>query len=157
MRVKLPEAQAQAQHSDQANIKQKDDQAKQKMKAYADRKNYIKPSDIRLGDTVLVKRDKSYRTSLTLYAPKPYEFTESKGSMVTASSGEKVVTRNSSFFKPIKDEVDAKERDEADTPDVEELIDEPLTSYSDSVEAPKRYSQRSQRKPPERLKDYVTY
>ena len=140
MRVKLPEAQAQAQaqaqHSDQA---------------------YIKPSDFRLGDTVLVKRDKSYRTSLTLYAPKPYELTESKGSMVTASSGEKVVTRNSSFFKPIKDEVDAKGRNEADAPDVDELIDEPVTSHSDTIEAPRRYPQRSQRKPPERLKDYVIY
>ena len=41
--------------------------------------------------------------------------------MVTASSGENVVTRNSSFFKPIKDEVDAKGRDEADTHDVDEL------------------------------------
>ena len=154
MRVKLPEAQAQ--RSDQANIKQKDDQAKQKMKEYADRKNYVKPSDIRVGDTVLVKRDNSYRKSLTPYDPKPYEVTEKKGSMVTASSGEKAVTRNSSFFKPIKDEVDAEGRNEADAPDVDELIDEPVTSYSDTIEAPRRYPQRSQRKPPERLKDYVT-
>ena len=127
------------------------------MKAYADRKNYVKPSDICVGDTVLVKRDKSYRKSHTPYDPKPYEVTETKGSMVTASSGEKVVIKNSSIFKPIKDEVDAKERDEADTLDVEELIDEPVTSYSDTVEAPRRYPQRSQRKPPKRLKDYVTY
>ena len=42
MRVKLPEAQAQ--RSDQANIKQKDDQAKQKMKENAERKNYVNPS-----------------------------------------------------------------------------------------------------------------
>ena len=42
MHVKLPEAQAQ--RSDQANIKQKDDQAKQKMKENAERKNYVNPS-----------------------------------------------------------------------------------------------------------------
>ena len=90
MRVKLHSDH----HSDQANIKRKDDQAKQKMKVYADRKNYVKPSDIRVGDTVLVKRDKSYRKSLTPYDPKPYEVTETKGSMVTAFSGAEVVTRN---------------------------------------------------------------
>ena len=112
------------------------------MKEYADRKNYVKPSDIRVGDTVLVKRDNSYRKSLTPYDPKPYEVTERKGSMVTASSGEKVVTRNSSFFKPIKDEVDAKGRNEADVP-----------FHSDTIEAPRRYPQRSQRKP---LCYYVT-
>ena len=84
MHVKLPGAQAP--HSDQANIKQKDDQAKQKIKAYADRKNNVKPSDICVGDTALVKRDKSYRKSLTPYDPKPYKVTETKGSMLTASA-----------------------------------------------------------------------
>ena len=107
LRVKLPEVQTEC--SDEADIKHQDDEAKRKMKEYADRKSYVKPSNYSVGDTVLVKRDKAYRKSLTPYDPEPYEITMSKGSMVTASNGEKAVTRNSSFFKPI-------EKEEPDTP-----------------------------------------
>ena len=39
-------------------LAEKDDKAKGKIKSYADSKAYVKPSDISVGDTVLVKREK---------------------------------------------------------------------------------------------------
>ena len=85
------------------------------MKEYADRKAYVKPSHISKGDAVLVKRDPSHKKSTTPYDPKPYIVTECKGSMITASQSDKRITRNSSFFEPVKEEL-VVDTDEGDDP-----------------------------------------
>ena len=72
------------------------------MNEYADNKRYIKPSDAKEGDTVLVKRDDSKKKSDTPYDPRPLIIVEGKGSMVTAENDDGTqVTRNSSFFKNV--------------------------------------------------------
>ena len=81
-------------------VRENDDLAKLKMKHYADRKSYIKPSLLEKGDTVLLKNDyKSKR--FPPYDPRPYQVVQKKGSMVTARRDSTSVTCNSSFFKPI--------------------------------------------------------
>lgn len=156
VRIKLPEVQTTP--HDQADIKWKDAQAKGKMKEYADRKAYVKPSNIRPGDTVLVKRDRSYKKSQTPYEPQPYIVTSCKGSMVTARHGDRTVTRNSSFFKPVQLE-DIPHMDEfTDYSDDEE--DEPANHNEGQplqpqlLPMPRRYPRRD-RNPPAHLKDYV--
>ena len=101
MKTKLPEVTTP--YSDAA-IRQRDQAAKAKMKEHADNKQYFKPSAIKEGDIVLVKRDETKKKGDTRYNPIPRTVIKSKGSMVTAENAEGVpVTRNSSFFKNVLD------------------------------------------------------
>ena len=70
MRSKLPEVPQQINNS--TDIAQGDHQAKIRMKAYADSKTNVKPTNISVGDTVVVKRDPSTKKSLSPYMPEPY-------------------------------------------------------------------------------------
>ena len=96
MRNKLPEVPQPINNS--TDIAQSDDQAKARMKAYADSKAHVKPLSISVRDTVVVKRDPSTKNTLSPYMPEPNTVAEHKGSMITAKSGNTVATRNSSFF-----------------------------------------------------------
>ena len=69
MRNKLPEVPEPINNS--TDIAQGDHQAKIKMKAYADSKANVKPSNISVGDTLVVKRDPSTKKSLSPYMPEP--------------------------------------------------------------------------------------
>ena len=76
--------------------------AKAKMKEHADNKRYVKPSNAKEGDTVLVRRDDSKKKSDTPYGPRPHIILEKKGAMVTAENDDGIqVKRNSSFFKSV--------------------------------------------------------
>ena len=88
MRNKLPEVPQPI--NDSTDIAQGDHHAKIKMKAFTDSKANFKPSNISVGDTVVVKRDPSKKKSLSPYMPEPYAVTERKGSMITAKSGDKI-------------------------------------------------------------------
>lgn len=59
MRIKLPEPPNT--NADPATIRWGDDKAKRKMKAYADKKAYVRPSYITEGDSVIVRWDPSYK------------------------------------------------------------------------------------------------
>ena len=65
---------------------ERDAEQKSKIKAYAYSKLGTKPSDIKPGDTVLVRQPKKNKLS-TLFNPEPLVVKEKKGSMVTASDG----------------------------------------------------------------------
>ena len=67
------------------------------MKRYADNKQYVKSSQLQLGDTVLVQQ-KTNKLS-TPYDRKPLVITDKKGIMITTETKVKTVTCNSSFFK----------------------------------------------------------
>ena len=99
MKTKLPELTTP--RSD-LEMRERDWSARAKMKKYADNKRYIKPSTVKEGDTVFVKRDDSKKKSDTPYDPRPHIVVEKKGSMVTAQGDDGVpATRNSSFFKSV--------------------------------------------------------
>src|SRR5664279_966221 len=99
VRTKLPEYQL---PGDDTNtpLRIQDDKAKHKMKMYADMRNNAKPSDLLIGDTVLVKQRKKDKLS-SYFDPTPYRIIDKKGSMVTAARGDHSITRNSSFYKRI--------------------------------------------------------
>ena len=60
----------------------------------------MKPNDLRVGDTVIVKSDNT-SNALTPYQPNPMTLIKKKGSMITATHKGNQTTRNSSFFKKI--------------------------------------------------------
>ena len=132
---------------------ERDAEQKSKIKAYAESKLGTKPSDIKPGDTVLVRQPKKNKLS-TPFNPEPLVVEEKKGSMVTASDGFKSITRNSSMFKVISPNLKAEDRREQ-----EELEDFPAEQAEDpdppgANDGSLRRSQR-QRRPPARLSDYI--
>ena len=82
------------------SIRERDTEAKRTIKQYADRKAYVKPHDLRVGDIVIVKSDHASK-ALTPYRPNPMIIIKKKGSMITATYKDNQTTRNSSFFKKI--------------------------------------------------------
>ena len=98
-------------------IRKRDSSQKMKIKAYADKKCYVKPSEINLGDSVLVKRPFTMSKGSTVYNPNPMTVVKTKGSMITAKNADASVTRNSSFFKKLTFE-------EINPPHVEEYTEE---------------------------------
>lgn len=78
-----------------SDLREVDKHAKDNMKRYADSKAYVKPSDLNIGDNVLVKDMKSKMP----YETDPLTIISKKGSMISAKRGPQIVTRNSSFFK----------------------------------------------------------
>jgi hypothetical protein len=94
-----------------------------KIKAYADKKCYVKPSDISLGDSVLVKRPFTMSKGSTVYNPNPMTVVKTKGSMITVKNADASVTRNSSFFKKLTFQ-------EINPPHVEEYTEESQIAVS---------------------------
>ena len=84
---------------DQAGIQGQDKNVKRKMKAYTDNKAYVKPQNILVGDTVIIKRDPLHMKSDAPFNLQPYVVIEQKGTMVTVKRDDKEITRNSSVFK----------------------------------------------------------
>ena len=85
MKTKLPEI---AIFLPDNEMRDRDKAAKAKMKAYADNKSYVKPSTLKEGDIVLVRRDRSKRKSDTPYREDPYKVIQKKGTMITAQTEE---------------------------------------------------------------------
>ena len=164
MNNKLPEAPRSP--PDLKEIRQRDNLAKAKMKAYADAKAYVKPSSISVGDSVLVKRDPSDKKSQPPYRPEHFVVTQKKGSMVTAKGDSKTITRNSSFFKQVPATSSHDNHDEHSYAEEEEAMVQPPGGKkvdehknpeisSPEVATERRYPQRN-RRPPSYLKDYLT-
>jgi hypothetical protein len=84
-----------------SDIQRQDDSAKMKMKVNADGKRRVRPNTFKIGDTVLVKQERTNKLS-SIFEPTPYKITATKGSMITAArtTDNRLITRNSSFFKP---------------------------------------------------------
>ena len=81
---------------------QKDQEAKARMKAYADLKQRTKPHSLNVGDHTLVKQRPQKKAS-PRFEHVPYTIQDVKGSMITAkrATDQKLVTCNSSFFKKL--------------------------------------------------------
>ena len=71
-----------------------------KEKQYADNRRHVRPSNIKIGDQVLVKQRKHNKLA-TNFSPKPYTVIAIKGSKVVAENKDHRITRNSSFFRKI--------------------------------------------------------
>ena len=136
---------------------ERDAEQKSKIKAYAYSKLGTKPSDIKPGDTVLVRQPKKNKLS-TPFNPEPLVVEEKKGSMVIASDGFKSITRNSSMFKIIpknlKAEGDRREQEDFPAEQAEVPTQDENSKPPGANNGGLRRSQR-QRRPPARLTDYV--
>ena len=155
IKTRLPQLGVQTGARDESMCRN-DELSKFKMKSYADMKSNAKRSKIEEGDSVLLRNDfKSKR--FTPYDPRPYEVVGKKGSMVTAARDSKLVTRNSSFFKPIiKQEEQEMECPEIGSPQTEDrlgessdVLDVQGTGPETIESVPPRYPKRV-RKPPDR-------
>jgi uncharacterized membrane protein len=99
-------------HSEaQANQGQQRDKAKQ----YADNRRHARPSNIKVGDQVLVKQQKRNKLS-TNFSPQPYTVTAIKGSKVVAENKDHRITRNSSFFRKFHKEKRMAEEEDDEMP-----------------------------------------
>lgn len=99
VQTKLPSF---TQVSPDPEVQQKDQDAKSRMKAFADTKRSTKPHDLHIGDSALVKQKRSNKASPP-FESVPYTIRGIKGSMNTASRSTDLreVTRNSSHFKKL--------------------------------------------------------
>ena len=144
----------------QKNLAERDAEQKKKIKACADQKLGVRESNIKLGDTVLVKQPKANKLS-TPFNPVPLVVEEKQGSMITASDGHKTVTCNSSMFKVVPSHIEhtGKHKQEMNedvsaNPQPLEIQELDKTTNSSSSTAGLRRSQR-QTRPPARFADYI--
>ena len=161
-RTKLPEV---LRTYNDDTIRRKDKEAKEKMKQYADRKRYVKYSDLTVGDLVLVRQKRTKKID-TPFNPTPYKIIMRKGSMVTAKSANgHQLTRNVTFFKrfledDFSDDTRVADDNLGDDSEVEvaPLIDnnnpEDIDAASEVIEET-RFPRRN-RRAPQYLSDYDT-
>ena len=99
VRTKLPTI---SQVNPDAEVMQKNQETKARIKAYANLKRRTKPHCLNVGDHALVKQRPQNKAS-PRFEPVPYTVQDVKGSMITAkrATDQKLVTRNSSFFKKL--------------------------------------------------------
>ena len=84
--------------SNDSEMRERDAMKKRSMKDYANNKQYVKESKLKLGvNVLLISTGKS--KSGTRYDPHPFEVVGKKGNMITAQRGQQVTTGNSSFIK----------------------------------------------------------
>ena len=76
------------------HIVHKDEVSKKQSKEHADKKSYVKPSNLSEGDTVLAKCDPSHKKFTTPHDPNPYVVRRRKGTMITAKRKDREITRN---------------------------------------------------------------
>ena len=105
-------------------LKDRDTQAKEQMKSYADRKCRATESDLVEGDIVLVKKSNITKLSAR-YNPKPYKIVKRKGNRVTVVRNGQYVTQNVSFFKKFHGSFDG-DNDENDD----------MNQYDDYINCP---------------------
>ena len=119
IRTKLPEFKIRTDKDEP--LRQEDREKKIKMKMYADEKRNAREHTLQEGDHVLVRADKKLGKLSTPFSPVKYEVIDVKGPKITARSEDRVVTRNSSFFKKIGNQRGTIEVRE--DPDHDDLVD----------------------------------
>ena len=100
IRTKLPQLISGKKTVKDKAIRERDDDAKVKMKFYADKRRKAKPSEIQVGDIVMLKQKKQTKLS-SKFDPVPFRITRIKGTMITVTRNGRYVTRNVSFMKKV--------------------------------------------------------
>ena len=84
-------------------VRKRDVEQKWKMKHHANRKRYVKPCDLEVGEPVLVKRPFTASKAHAPYESRQMTIVARKGSMITTRTNQgQNVTRNSSFFNRLR-------------------------------------------------------
>ena len=135
--------------------------AKSKQKQYADSRKRARVSDIAVGDSVLLRRDKRGDKFSTPFIPHPMIVIARKGNMITAETSDRRITRNVSFFKkvsfrssPFASKADV-DNDDDDIPIPGHHVDVPPAPQTHLRHpAPSSRPSRTRRRP-QYLKDFV--
>lgn len=125
-----------------------DQKRKATMKSYTDSKRHATPSQIQVGDTVLVKQPKLNKFT-TQFDSTPLTVVAVNGSLVTAERPNKRVTRNSSHFKLFHGKVTHEDSSEDPSNSEEELDDDDMERIPVGLpaEPPRRYPARRRVRP----------
>ena len=99
LRIKLPEQPSKPDTSHDA-IRTRDTARKQQIKCQSDSRTHTTPSDLAIGDRLLVRQRRGNKVT-PHNDPRPYSVMKQKGSMITACCGRHWITRNSSHFKKV--------------------------------------------------------
>ena len=102
-------------------------------------RTYVRPSEIKEGDIVFVRRDNTKRKRDTPYRPEPFVVIAKKGSIVTARNKSGTVTLNSSFFKKASIEIPHDE-------DIDIPVCRPEGAVNETPKLP-RYPRQERRRP----------
>jgi hypothetical protein len=81
-----------------SGIDKADREAKEKRNSYANKRRVTKEPHFKVGDQVLVRQTKVNKLT-PRFNPQTYQVTEIKGTMITASRADHMITRNCSHFK----------------------------------------------------------
>ena len=134
---------------------------KAKQKAYKDKKSYVKPHSIAVGDRVLLKQRKT--KMVPPYDPDPYCVVEVRGHQITAMRRGKTIKRDAQKWKLVgtsQEEAGSSEEDTIDDSDCEgtavaEATQNPIVERASPVLLPEpvgpRRNPTRRRQPPERL------
>ena len=134
---------------------------KAKQKAYKDKKSYVKPHSIAVGDRVLLKQRKT--KMVPPYDPDPYCVVEVRGHQITAMRRGKTIKRDAQKWKLVgtsQEEAGSSEEDTIDDSDCEgtavaEATQNPIVERASPVHLPEpvgpRRNPTRRRQPPERL------
>lgn len=98
-----------------SEVVQRDQEAKAKMKAYADKARGTQPPNFKVGEAVLVKQKRKNKAS-SAFEPTRYTIESINGSMISArrATDKRLVTRNSSFFKRMGKPPESPSREQLD-------------------------------------------
>ena len=102
LRGKLPQASRQPEHPDDTTVRKRDREEKEKMKKYADKRRHTAVMRIKVGDTVLCKREKK-NSLTTLFDAVPMFVIGINGDLITAKNNQEIRTRNYADWKLLKD------------------------------------------------------
>ena len=135
MKIKLPELrnrpQTHIQEFMQKDMINNDSKSKMKMKHYAERRRNIKQSNLKVGDSVLMKNATKRGKLTSKFHEQPFEVIERKGDMVIARRGQEIKARNTSHFKSIRTE--EKPLYAEPEPELEHAIETPPAPLSPSI------------------------
>lgn len=99
LRTKLPELTTQ---TDDAAIRERDQKAKSKMKANAEKTRHTVETHFKEGDKVLVKNTQQASKFSPRYDPNPFTVVKEKGPMVLIQRGKEKKARNKQHLKPYR-------------------------------------------------------
>ena len=123
------------------DLKRVDGNYKTKMKKYADKRRRTTPHQLAIGDKALVRKEKLIlKKAESVYELNPVTIVEVKGSMITAKfeNSDRVITRNSSFFKKFPNATEEAESTKLNEGEEEDEYESDLSFEEETTPEPPR-------------------
>ena len=159
-KTRLPNAKTDTELYQQQQVKENDRKHKETAKEKADKKSYVKSSDLQVGDYALCRQQRKSKITPP-YDPIPYVITTINGSQVTAKNDIRNIKRHITHFKKLKGCVERHRRPISPTPassDSDEMLSDsdetiPYNEPEDDFQQPIIRRPRRERRVPLRYRD----